>query len=294
MTDTTPVQESAADAVETVLALADSETDPLNLGLLTDEEVYLYADDVAAEGPYGTWFAALPETQRQAAAVGAVRVLTSRGEIDSELSHDGAADIRLPTQLTAAVVLRRLEAQLSLRVIGALGETWYVLRHVRGELYLREGISPQGYHALSLVRLDDAERELFLERFQLPEGAESAEPSDVDITLTETQLEAASIEITQQLRFLDDTAYIGNLATTAADGTIETSMVHVLSDARIVVGDLGAGRVHYRGITPAALRERWDAWRQAQSGRVLADADSGLNAHPDLLTAPVVAGDDAS
>ena len=37
-----------------------------------------------------------------------------------------------------------------------------------------------------------------------------------------------------------------------------------------------------------------DAWRQAQSGRVSADADSGLNAHPELLTTPVVAGDDAS
>lgn len=294
MTDTTPVQGSAAEEVEDVLGLADSATEPLNLGLLTDEEVYLYAGDALAEGPYGAWFAALPEEQRQAAALAAVRVLTSRGEIDSVLSDDGAADVRLPTQLTAAVVLRRLDAQLSLRVIGAMGETWYVLRHVRGELFLREGISPQGYHALSLVRLDDAERELFLERFQLPEGAESVASSDVDISLSEAQLGAASLEITQQLRFLDETAYIGNLATTAADGSIETSMVHVLSDARLVVGDVGGGRVHYRGITPTTLRERWDAWRQAQSGRAAADADSGINAHPELLATPVVADDDAS
>lgn len=293
MTDpTTAVRRPAADAVETVISEATAREEPLNLGVLTDEEVHMYASDPAAEGPYGVWFAGLPEEGRQAASLGAMRALTSRGEVDSSLSEDEEGDVRLPTQLVAAVVLRRLDAQLSLRVLGGAGDTWYVLRHVRDELFLREAITPQGFHFLSVVRLDDTERDVYLERYQLPSGVPAGEAPEVDVTLTEAEIHGASIGTSSQLGFLDQTAFIGNLARTAADGRTSTSMVHVLTGGGLVVAEVGRERVHYIGATSAALVSGWDEWRAVMSSRVGTGDVAGLAARPELLTEPAVANRD--
>lgn len=275
-----------AEAVAAVLDEFSSQQEPLNLCVGTDEELYAYADGQEEAGPFGLWFANLPEEQRQAASLGAMRTLAVRGELESQMNDEGAGAVELPTQTVAALALRRLDTQLSLRVVGSVGETWYMLRFVCDDVFLREAITPQGFHMLSLIRLDEAEQGLFIDRLQLPETADSTDRPDVDVTVTEAQLEAATLDLTSSLSFLEQTTIIGNLVRVpAVDGAV-TSMINVLEDGTLVIGEVAGGTVHYRGATVTDLRVDWEHWADRVADVARRSSHMGLRAHPELLTTP--------
>lgn len=276
-TDSTPEQTmttlgDADAAVRTVLEdYRTSGDEVLNLGMVTDEELYAYSHDIAEVVPLGMWFTQLDEPARQAAALGAIRARAVRGqvggdlglaEVSGELDADDNASFALETPITAAITLRRKEVHLSLRVIGAVGETWYLLRPIEGDIWLREAVSPHGFHLLSLVRLGESERAAFVGRFQLPDGAEALEAPDVSARYTEAELTAASER--GELRFLESVSIIGNLSRFPGAGEqsddAEVQMINVREDGRIVIGDVAAGAVSYRGATVADLETEWDAW----------------------------------
>lgn len=260
------------EAIEQVLAEAQRRDDPLNLGVLTDEELFAYCSTAEEAAPQGLFFSQLSEEQQQAASLGALRALLSRGEIEGgELDAEQSGELELPTQLVAALALRRMEAQLSLQVIGSVGSTWYILRHVRGGLFLREVMTTHGFHLLSLVRLDESERETFVDGLALPEGAEEAVAPDVDVVATQAQIEGAEIGTTSAFDFLSRTVLVGNLVRVPGVEGVVTSMVNVLPEGAVVIGDVEAGRVRYRGATVATLRDEWDVWA-AEVASALAEA----------------------
>lgn len=261
--------DQGAEAVRLVVDDFRTSGDPvLNLGMLTDEELFAYTRDLEEAAPFGIWFSRLEENEQQAAALGAVRARAVRGEVGTDLGlldvplevdEEGAGTVSLETPVVAALTLRRNEIQLSLRVIGAIGETWYLLRPVDGDIWLREAVTSHGFHLLTLVRLDETERSVYLGRLQLPEGAEDLEAPKVKASFTEQELSDAAS--TTGLEFLQQTWLIGNLTRLDHEsGEPQSRMINVLEDGHLVVGDVGGGRIGYRGVTVADLAADWDAW----------------------------------
>lgn len=240
----------------------------LNLGMLTDEELYAYTRDLEQAAPFGLWFSRLEEDQQQAAALGAVRARAVRGEVGADLGlvdvplevdADGSGTVSLETPVVAALTLRRLEIEFSMRVMGAVGETWYLLRPVGDDIWLREAVTTQGFHLLSLVRLDERERDVYLGRLQLPEGAADQEAPTVAASFTEQELSDASGS--GGLNFLRDTTLVGNLTRVSREtGEPVARMINVLQDGRLIAGDVAGGRVSYRGVTVADVESDWDEW----------------------------------
>lgn len=268
-TDTTIDLSDGQDAVRTVVDDFASSGDPvLNLGMLTDEELFAYTRDLAEAAPFGLWFSRLDEGEQQAAALGAVRARAARGEVGADLGlldvpleadEEGSGRVALETPIVAALTLRRREIHFSLRVIGSVGETWYLLRPVEADVWLREAVTSHGFHLLSLVRLDEAERSVYLRRLQLPEDARDLDPPQVSASFTEQELSDASG--TGRLQFLDTTVVVGNLTFLAGDtGSTRSRMINVLGDGRLVIGDVSDGRVTYRGASVTDLEGDWDAW----------------------------------
>lgn len=271
---TQPVQTSTdlADGAEAVRLVVDdfrtSGDHVLNLGMLTDEELYAYTRDLGDAAPFGLWFSRLDEDQQQAAALGAVRARAVRGEVGADLSlvdvplqidEEGSGTVSLETPVVAALTLRRKEIEFSMRVIGAVGETWYLLRPVEDDIWLREAVTTQGFHLLSLVRLDEAERAIYVARLQLPDGARAHTAPEVAASFTEQELSDASG--TGGLNFLQDTLVIGNLTRVSREsGEPEVRMINVLHDGHLVTGDVLDGRITYRGASVADLEADWDAW----------------------------------
>lgn len=259
---TQPVTDDPTEAVETVLAEMAGSDEPLNLAIITDEELYAYCETPEEAAPHGMFFGQLSEEQQQAASAGAMRALAARGLLESELGPDGAGELELPTATVAAVALRRLDPQVSLRVIGTVGDTWYLLRYVRDGIFLRESVTSHGFHLLSLVRLDDDERDAFLGQLALPESAETATAPDVDLAVSQAQLEGAEIGTTSKLDFLASTATLGNLIRVPDVDGITTSMIHVLESGQVIIGEIDEGRVRYRGATVEQLRTQWASWAE--------------------------------
>ncbi len=267
---------STDEAVAAVVALARAGDEPVDLAVLTDEELYAYCDEPADSTPHGLWFANLTEEAQQAAALGALRSAAARDAVDVELDttgEDAVGHVVLDDQVVAALALRSREIRLSRRVVGSMGETWYLLRHVEDDLWCREVVTTHGFHLVSLVRLDAAEREVYLGRFQLPDGAAQAAAPDVDVLLTEAELGAAARRDGEELAFLTRTRHIGNLVRfPGPDGETESLMVHVQPEGSVVVGDIGGGAVRYRGGVGADLGTDWDGW--------VARSAAGLDAPP--------------
>lgn len=261
-----------ADGAEAVRLVVDdyrtSGDDVLNLGMLTDEELFAYTRDLEEAAPFGLWFGRLEEVEQQAAALGAVRARAVRGEIGAdlglaevpvEIAEDGTGTVSLETPVVAGITLRRNAIQLSLRVMGAIGETWYLLRHVEDDIWLRETVTTQGFHLLTLVRLGAEERAVYMSRLQLPDGARERTAPAVSASFTEQELSDAAG--TGGLNFLQDTYVIGNLTTLSREsGEPRARMINVLHDGSLVAGDVGGGRVTYRGTTVADLESDWDEW----------------------------------
>lgn len=268
---------STDEAVAAVVALACADDEPTDLAVLTDEELYAYCDEPADSRPHGLWFANLSEEAQQAAALGALRSSAARDTVDVQVDTAAGSDeavgrVELDDQVVAALALRSREVRLSLRVVGSMGETWYLLRHVEHDLWCREVVTTHGFHLVSLVRLDDAEREVYLTRLQLPQGGTGAEAPAVDVHLSEAELEAAAARGGDELDFLTRTRHIGNLVRfPGPDGETESLMVHVQPDGSLVVGDIGGGSVRYRGGVRADLVADWDAW----VARSATDLDGG-------------------
>lgn len=260
--DTDPLRD-APQAVEEVLAQAESQQEELILGILTDEEIHAFGGTGAEEGPTGLFFQSLDEDQKRMAALGAMRALTSRGELDAEVDAEGDAEVRLPTPYVAAITLRKRDPHLSLRVVGFIGERWYILRHLRDDLFLREVVTSEGFHLISVVRLSDDEREVFVEQLTLPEGADSVEPPAVTLSVSQAQIEGAEVGTNSALGFLEETTLIGNLIRTPAVAGVSSSMINIQPDGGLVIGDIGRGKVDYHGETVARIRSDWDAWATA-------------------------------
>lgn len=275
-----PVPKDPTAAVEAVLAEMGERSEPLNLAVITDEELFAYSESPEEAAPVGLYFGQLSEEQQQAASLGALRALTARGLVESEVGPEGAGELELPVQTVAAIALRRLEPQVSLRAVGAVGETWYLLRYVQDGVFLRETVTSHGFHLLSLVRLDDEEREAFLRQLALPGSAESAAAPDVDLTMSQAQLEGAEIGATSQMDFLGSTTVLGNLVRVPEVEGVATSMIHVLESGGVVVGEIDAGRVRYRGATVADLRSDWQSWAAALAEAEPAVAPTGEDAVP--------------
>ncbi len=269
-----PTANDAAAAVETVLGAMTNGDGPVNLCVLTDEEIYALTEDEEVAQPFGVYFENLDDGHRQAAAGGALRVLTSRGLLDAELPDEGDPTLELSTEVAAALALRSRDAQLSLQTIGQVAQTWYILRYVRDGVFLRETVTTQGFHLMSLVRLGAQERDVFLAQLRLPEEAETAEVPELDVRLTEAELEAAQVGATSPLAFVEDTELVGNLVYVPAVEGIQSSIVHVLRSGQLVVGELTDDAVHYRGSEVAALRSWWDTW-SSEVASVLRGAGPG-------------------
>lgn len=272
MTQSAETTTDLADGAEAVRLVVDdfrtSGDAVLNLGMLTDEELYAYTRDLEQAAPFGLWFSRLEEDQQQAAALGAVRARAVRGvvgadlglvDVPLEVDADGSGTVSLETPVVAALTLRRLEIEFSMRVMGAVGETWYLLRPVGDDIWLREAVTTQGFHLLSLVRLDERERDVYLGRLQLPEGAADQEAPTVAASFTEQELSDASGS--GGLNFLRDTTLVGNLTRVSHEtGEPVARMINVLQDGRLIVGDVAGGRVSYRGVTVADVESDWDEW----------------------------------
>lgn len=247
---------SVAYAIEEALAIDET----LPLAVITDEELYAYCSSAEEAAPEGAYFHELSQEQRHAASVSAMRVLAAHGRLGNQVDEDGAGTFELPTATVAALELRKRAPQLSLQLRGQFGEAWYILRHVQGELFLRESVTPQGFHTHTLVRLDEQEQEVFIAHHQLPDGAEDAAPPHVQQTVTLAQVEGASIGTTSTLDFLRDTTLIGTLVRVPEGDGPTTTIVNVQPGGGMILGDLVGEAVRYRGGSVADLREAWGSW----------------------------------
>lgn len=255
-----PLFDDPAGAMDYAIEQALSIDEALPLAVITDEELYAYCNSPEEAAPEGAYFHSLSQEQRQAASVSAMRVLAAHGRLGNEVDEDGAGTFELPTATVAALEMRKLAPQLSLQLRGQIGEAWYMLRHVRGELFLRETVTPHGFHAHTLVRLDEIERDVFVAQHQLPPGSDGATPPPVDRTVTLPQVDGASIGTTSALSFLEDTTLIGTLVRVPEGDGPTTTIINVQPDGAVIIGDLAGETVRYRGGTVGDLRGAWDSW----------------------------------
>ena len=249
-----------AESVEHAIGLALESEQALPLAVITDEELYAYCNSPEEAAPEGAYFRTLSKEQRQVASVTAMRVLAAQGWLGNEVDEDGTGPFELPTTTVAALEMRKLSPQLSLQIRGHIGEAWYVLRHVRDDLFLRETVTPHGFHAHTLVRLDAAERDVFVAQHQLPAGSDGAAPPHVDRTVSLPQVEGASIGTTSTMSFLEDTILIGTLVRVPEGDGPTTTIINIQPDGAVILGDLNGESVRYRGGTVGDVEEIWDSW----------------------------------
>lgn len=250
--------DEAAQAVEEVLAEYAKSSDTSHLGSLTDEELVVLMGGIEAVEPVGQWYPGLGEHPQRVSRATALRSLTSREEVIVTQDAEGDLSARVSRRLMALLRMRFEPVGLSAQSMTRQGPSWYVLRRV-GDLWLREVVTAQGFHAFDLVRLDEDEELFFRGILGLLDHTTA---SSVDGLHQPGGGAPAPGEV---MAFLARQRNVTQLALVppGPDAEPEALVVVVDEQGGTTVGSVEGDGLVYSGAAPQDVLERYRAWRGA-------------------------------
>lgn len=247
--------EAAGAAAQAALQqLRDAPDELIGLGGITDEELVAYVGDPGECHPFGEWYPTLSPEEKQLAQMAALRTLTTREQF--VLAGDTTdATFVMPDQTLALLALRRAQPTLTAQRQTSDGVSWYLLRKVGDDAYLRELTTPQGYRSYALSTACKGLRDELLRWMYLPEGATAA---DVDTTVSTSELAGGS-----DVSFLEGCDSVTTLVRVGEgfeDGG-DVRLIHVRSGQGFVGRPLSQDSMTYAGADEDAVAALWDEWQ---------------------------------
>lgn len=238
--------------------LADADDGWVSLGALTDEELVVFNDSPEAANPAAQWYTELDLDGQQIAQKAALRSLVARGRLVFAKPEDGGAPEIILGQDILGMLQLRSEADPVLTATRVTADEmgWAVYRWL-GDLWLRELVTEQGYHQITILEPGTVEGPTFLA--WCGGDVETSKAADVDRTLSRAQLEDAQKDL---LATCSAVTTLVRLNPEGGDVEGTARVININTDGSVLVGDpKGEHSIRYHGLSAADLATDFDSWR---------------------------------